>query len=207
MFINLYQPAADDNKPLITFISPSSINAITSFIYSYVASTGAVTSSSHTTTKLVSGYEKKMYRKVSFSLSIVNNSNDDSANDGYVISCVRLPYISMGLLKNVRFELPLGVIVVQLETMGVPQVWHVFGVRKRREPPTFKKIIGVTVNENGHDVFYAKELINLRGNVPSAFLSFVAKHTNTMQQDIEIINFAYAHVRVNHNCARIITKS
>ncbi|AHH82605.1 EP23 [Buzura suppressaria nucleopolyhedrovirus] len=184
MDINLYQPRADSE--LITFTIPHTLNSVTLFIYGYEHTTTATTSA--TKTKLVSGYEKN-YRAVHMTMTVLKSS---LKIDGYVISCVRLPYICTNLINSAHFRVPLLIAIVQMKSET--QVWHIFAVKKHREPIPHKKIIGVTVNNNGHDIFYSKELIGVQGNVASAFVTALMRHTNNVT-DVDISNFTHPHVK------------
>ncbi|AWW14378.1 ep23 [Hyposidra talaca nucleopolyhedrovirus] len=191
MNINLYHPRADSK--LITFTIPHTINSVTLFIYEFEHTTTTAIKS-----KLVSGYDKN-YRAINMNLSVLESS---LKIDGYVISCVRLPYICTRLINSAQFKMPLLIAIVQVERET--QVWHIFAVKKHREPPAFKKISGVTVNDHGHDTFYQKELIGIRGNVSSTFIAALTRHTNNVL-DVDMNNLVHPHVKFCNNQVYINT--
>ncbi|QWO71537.1 AC146-like protein [Orgyia pseudotsugata single capsid nuclopolyhedrovirus] len=197
MNFSLYYPCGDDNgNDVITFTLLHAYNSVTVFVFGIADVTD--THDSAPITRLVSGYEKNIHRRINMNVTIMKQDavGAESKLNGYVISCVRLPYISTKLITTPTFNAPPTVVIVKNNQHT--EVWHIFSARKHVEAPNSKKITGLFVNENGRDVFYPKELINLNGNVPNEFVSALAKHTNNVQ-DVDIGIFMYPDVQKNEN--------
>ncbi|ABY65734.1 early 23 kDa protein [Orgyia leucostigma nucleopolyhedrovirus] len=184
MNVNLYYPCRQDNdNDVVTFTLLHAINSVIVFVFGVDSVTDVAQQ-----TRLVSGYEKNAYRRINMNITTVH------ADDGYVISCVRMPYICMKLLTSCAFTAPPTIVIVKCNQ--AIEVWHVFGVRKRAERTNFNKIVGVYVNERGHEILYNKEMLVLTGNVPAAFVSTLSKHINNVQ-DVDVGAFFYPDIQTN----------
>nr|WUR10841.1 hp [Calliteara abietis nucleopolyhedrovirus] len=194
--------AVNDNintNSLITFSLPATLNSISIFAFNSTINSddnddddaAAVV---RLTTGLVSGYEKT--RPVNFVVEIINRPLINKV-DGYVISCVRLPYISTKLITSPQFSASPTIVIVQ--TANHFEVWHVFGIRKHAEQKNLKAVTGVYINESGVDVVYRKEYVLLRGNVPAAFVSAFATQTNVNDVDTAILLCGRSGIEKNDN--------
>ncbi|UJZ88957.1 ac146 [Erannis ankeraria nucleopolyhedrovirus] len=197
MDINLYYPNHDSD--IITFTITNTFNSITVFVFSFTNGDNQI--NLNMPTKLVSGYEKN-YRQIDTKLSVLDENHTDKV-DGYIISCIRLPYIATKLISLPNFSEPLSTVITQIK--NETQIWHILSVRKYREQKMCKKILGVYINENGRDVFYKKETILAQGNVPSGFISTLTKHTNNVH-DLDMGIFVYPHVKRSNENVSLIFK-
>nr|QGX02408.1 maco-A 163 [Mamestra configurata nucleopolyhedrovirus A] len=182
MNVNLY--CAKDNDNIITFSMLGTINSINIFVFTIgppIAVGGG--------TRLVSGYERGL-RNICMNVECVA-SYDKQA---YLISCVRVPYVLTKLIAHKHFSKPVAPIVVR--SNNETQVWHVFGVCKSRELSSIKRVKGVTVCENGHEKYVAKEMIALRGNLPAAFLAAITRNAPHVQ-DVDVMLNMNPNLRVN----------
>ncbi|AGR56766.1 ac146 [Hemileuca sp. nucleopolyhedrovirus] len=196
MDINLYYPDCDNE--LITFIIPNTYNSVIVFIFSFKIKDKTNIKDINQSTKLVSGYEKKFYG-IDMTLSMMPHSGDSGDDDdenkhvsGYIVSCVRLPFICTQLVVSGHFTDALSVAIVQIK--NETQIWHIFGVKKHTETNVSKKIIGVYINENGRNVFYRKELIKMEGSVPAAFMQALIRPTNNVM-DLDLTTYAAPQVK------------
>ncbi|QYC92727.1 AC146 [Trabala vishnou gigantina nucleopolyhedrovirus] len=218
----------DDDK-LITFSVINTINSITFFLFYYKITTAAdntiMTHVMHT--KLVSGLEK--FNPIQCEMSTINdvgtandyNGGTDSddhedgggggeggggGGGGYVLSCLRLPYISMSLINLNNFTVPLCVCIVQV--LDEIQVWHIIDVHKRTQPPrNIAKILGVIIQESGgKDVFYKLEKISIKGNVPAALIVALTKQDGNQCKDPTVLSILYPNIKINNENAMLIFK-
>ncbi|QHB21668.1 ac146 [Artaxa digramma nucleopolyhedrovirus] len=192
MNINLYYPNNQDNASLITFTMPNGLISINVFVFNFIINSGN-NNDNGILTKLVSGYEKN-YRKIDMCIHTLSDEQNQKKIDGYVVSCIRMPFIANKFITLPDFSMPLSIVIVQI--YNETQVWHVFGVRKHYEPKTFQRVGGVYVCENGNEVFYKKELIAVRGNVPASFVAALSKHVNNIN-DLDIVTIT--HPNIVHN--------
>ncbi|ACO53459.1 EP23 [Euproctis pseudoconspersa nucleopolyhedrovirus] len=198
MNINLYYPNDRDND-LITFTIPSGLVSIDVFAYNFkVSAVNDFGESKKITTKLVSGYETH-YRKINMNIFTTLNEKID----GYVVSCVRLPFVATNFITLPNFSKPLSIVVVQIR--DETQVWHVFGVRKHFEFKVFQRVQGILVCQNGNERFYKKELIAVCGNVPATFVTAMGRHTNNTL-DLNMIIVTHPHIRHNKENVTLIIK-
>ncbi|AKC91756.1 ac146 [Lambdina fiscellaria nucleopolyhedrovirus] len=144
--------------------------------------------------------------------------------NAYMVSCIRLPYLARKLVNLPIFNVPLAAAVMQVKRRQNSnneggnnglcendgkcqelQVWHVIGVRRGREPAAFKRINGVVIDERGVEKFYQKEVIELRGNIPSAFVQNLQRAV-AHYDDCQVMGFVYPHLHINDNAVHLIYK-
>jgi hypothetical protein len=189
MIVNLYSPTSSfvaDNDNIISFSMLGTINSINIFVFSV----GGPLLDAKAQTRLVSGYERGGLRNIAMRVECVA-SYDKHA---YLISCVRLPYLSSALIAHKNFTRPVAPVVVRCG--AETQVWHVFGICKGKELASIRRIRGVTVCNNGVETFVAKELISFKGNVPSGFITALARNAPHLQ-DIDVLKCVYPFLIVN----------
>ncbi|AXS67688.1 ep23/ac146 [Cryptophlebia peltastica nucleopolyhedrovirus] len=198
MKVHLYRPTYDNS--IITFVCPTSINGFN--IVLFCDDTEKDDKDEVISTKLVSGYENTPKRKVHVVLDILNEIDMKKFKDGFVVSCVRLPYIYSKLIFNEYFTTPLSLVVMTSKTED--QVWHIFSVRRKTELLSTKKIKGVNlVDENGRDVFIKKELIAVTGNVPANFISILSKPISH-EKNFEIVTHMWRNIKTKNDPVRIV---
>jgi hypothetical protein len=193
----------DDKKQLITFSMFDSINSSKVFIFA-IKNDDDDTVTIGTQTKLVSGYETGA-RSINMNMSIVNERSrlTNSTTKDYFISCVRLPFVSTSLIMNEHFSKPLSILTMQ--TYTETQVWHIFAVRKGKEPVALNKIHGVSVWCRDQHIFYTKEVIRLHGNIPNVFISNISKDFTNVK-NIQQIKFIYPDIDIRDDAATIELK-
>lgn len=217
MDINLYYP--ERNRNLLTFTLHSSINSVKIHMFRFAENkrdnhNAADVPDVATPTKTVSGYEKK-YRAISMTMAVMKAPAETGNNhkiDGYVISCIRMPYVAAALVEHASFTRPLCVAVVKIviandggddynninndNAANEIQVWHIFSVKRGMESQAFKKITGVITHNQGHASFYLKELISVRGNVSSAFITDLSGNS-TRIVDLELLRVTNPRIQIN----------
>ncbi|ABI35691.1 early 23kD protein [Ectropis obliqua nucleopolyhedrovirus] len=198
MDINLYCPHHDNE--LITFTFINSVNSVVIFVYSLTNNKIGVPLT-YIKTKLVSGYEKKNNKINMNMVSVSNDLMGHSKLDGYIISCIRLPYVCHKLVKGNNLAAPLCVTVMQ--TRHQIEIWHVFGVKKLGESKKIKKICGVYIDENGHNVFHKKDLICVRGNIAACFIKSLSQPV-TNGNDINIATIVNSELKCNNGDVTIV---
>ncbi|AUF81538.1 ac146 [Malacosoma neustria nucleopolyhedrovirus] len=191
----------DVKKKLITFSLFDSINSSKVFLFAINddVMNGNDTATIDTHTKLVSGYETGA-RSINMNMSIVNYQPTNVTSKDYFISCVRLPFVSTSLITNKHFSKPLSLLTMQ--TYTETQVWHIFTVRKGKEPITFHKIRGVSIWFNNEHIFYAKEVIRLHGNIPSVFITNLLKDFTNVK-NVQQIKFICPNIDIRDDTVTI----
>ncbi len=199
MIVNLYYPQ-DSNNNLITFSVLNAVNSI-NIIAFQINDTIAPTSNT-ITTRLVSGYERNR-RNINVLMKCIATPLMDRSllRHAYVVSCVRLPYVSVKLMMSKHFTR--AVLPVIVDCNKEIQVWHVFGVAKNHEPGSLQKIKGVNVCENGLENYYSKELITFTGNIPARFISTLSK-TISYVDDIGMAVMVYPNLQINQEDVTIV---
>jgi hypothetical protein len=196
----------DAVKKLITFSLFDSINSSKVFLFAINddVMNGSDTTTIDPHTKLVSGYETGA-RSINMNMSIVHERYQPTnvASKDYFISCVRLPFVSTSLITNKHFSKPLSILTMR--TYTETQVWHIFTVRKGKEPVTFHKIHGVSIWCHDEHVFYAKEVIRLHGNIPSVFITNLLKDFTSVK-NVQQIKFIYPNIDIRDDTATIEMK-
>nr|UPO71131.1 orf15 [Trichoplusia ni single nucleopolyhedrovirus] len=204
MIVNLYYP--QDKDSLITFSLINAINSINIIPFQINESAdtdGDEINHNFASTRLVSGYERGRGDRVNIAIRmqcLQPPIDRTSIRNAYVISCVRLPFFCVSLVTHKNFSRP--ILPVLVDCKGEIQVWHIFTVNKNHEPATFQRVKGVTVCVHGIENYFAKELVVLRGNIPSHFIASLSK-TYTNPKDIEMAAFIYPNVCINREDVRI----
>nr|ADV91369.1 hypothetical protein Sf137 [Spodoptera frugiperda multiple nucleopolyhedrovirus]AFH59080.1 hypothetical protein Sf137 [Spodoptera frugiperda multiple nucleopolyhedrovirus]QED40336.1 hypothetical protein [Spodoptera frugiperda multiple nucleopolyhedrovirus]QWS70865.1 hypothetical protein [Spodoptera frugiperda multiple nucleopolyhedrovirus] len=201
MNVNLYR--ARTNSNIITFSILHTIISLNIFVFQLEIEEEEITNNAPSTltsrpsiTRLVSGYEKGL-RNISMKMTCILSSSLSAINsdpNAYLVSCVRTPCVLMKLIASPRFTRPVAPVLVQYN--GTTQVWHVFGVTKRKELASISKIRGITATINGEETFVNKELIMLTGNIPSAFVSSIMKNTPNVE-DVDTMKLVYPALEIN----------
>ncbi|QAT90424.1 hypothetical protein KM622_gp133 [Spodoptera exempta nucleopolyhedrovirus] len=196
MNVNLYcvnDTIHGDN--MITFCLLDTINSIKIFIFKMEPAT---TSTHLPMTRLVSGYEKGS-RNTCMRMECVSSCSKNA----YIISCVRLPYLSSRLVNSKQFTVPVSPVIVRCD--GETQIWHVFGVCKGKEMTSIARVNGVTTCVRGREEFVSKELISLTGNLPASFISAIT-HNSVRAEDVPLIRLLYPDVIINDEDVVIVKK-
>ncbi|AAY83946.1 ORF-15 peptide [Chrysodeixis chalcites nucleopolyhedrovirus] len=204
MIVNLYYP--QDKDSLITFSVINAINSINIIPFQINESDdtdGDGNNRNFASTRLVSGYERGRADRVNIAIRmkcLLPPIDRTAIRNAYVISCVRLPFFCVRLVNHQNFSRP--VLPAVVDCKGEIQVWHIFTVNKNHEPASFQRVRGVTVCVDGIENYFAKELVILRGNIPSHFIASLSK-THTNPKDIEMAAFVYPNVCINREDVRI----
>ncbi|AKR17338.1 EP23 [Urbanus proteus nucleopolyhedrovirus] len=196
MSISLLFTQNNNNLVIFKFITNS--NSLEYFYFNKCEQPIAL----ETATKLVSGLELNAKRKIHMQLFI----DDSSANENdWIISCIRLPFVSISLLKN---DVCSQIIFVHHEREC--QIWHVLNVTKNRESKRTKNINGITIlcDERMQNLHINKEIICIRGNVPHKFIAHLFKNDNkTLLQNVDnvmlIVKMDMPSVHINSNLCKI----
>ncbi|ABF47353.1 ac146-like protein [Clanis bilineata nucleopolyhedrovirus] len=199
MSVNLYYP--NNTERLFTFSLLTSVNSVTTFIFSYTDNEPTTINTANMATlrsRLVSGYEKT-HRNISTTITIAHNLPTRPIN-AYIASCVRLPFVAANMLNG---QIPVLVVITCAHDTKETQIWHIFNVSKSRESLMCKKILGVTVCDNiGTEHYVPKEYIVLSGNVVSSFVNALSKST-TKRGDVDIGLVAHPNLKINSHSVSI----
>ncbi|AUA60242.1 EP23 [Operophtera brumata nucleopolyhedrovirus] len=133
------------------------------------------------TTRLVSGYDKT--RQVAMRAKIIKSSELHDVvfeKNCYVISMIRLPFVSETLMVSDKFTVPPT--PVKVYTESALEVWHIFSVKKHKESTSFKKVTGIIMD----GVVIEKELMILNGNIYAGFIKALTEK-KMVRQDVPIL--------------------
>lgn len=204
MNVNLYYSNRTDNLFIITL--SNSINSFDTFLFNCQETDKSCTDNDNTLTRLVSGYETN-YRAIYMNMATIDLASQSTPAkknlNAYVISCIRLPFFAKNLIFNSNFSTPLTCAVIQykLET----QVWHILGIRKNEELKKNYSINGVSMEIDGYEKFFKKEIICIKGNVPAALIFALNKHL-VNELDLEINRMIYPSLEIKSEIVTIIKK-